>query len=125
MLRFGTVGGLDGPHRNHRQVQYGTHIMATLTITDLPSSRALDYQAMSAIRGAGVGDWVLYAFIPYRPAAAAILPVINFYQTNYIADNLTVQNQNIDVNNSAPSASINVGAIQNALIANLAPVSSP
>jgi hypothetical protein len=27
--------------------------MATLTINDLPSSRALDYQAMSSVRGAG------------------------------------------------------------------------
>jgi hypothetical protein len=89
--------------------------MATMTITDLPSSRALDYKAMSAIRGAGPGDWVLYAFLPYRPPAASILPIVNFYQTNYIADNLTVQTENIDVNNSAPGASINVGAAQNAL----------
>ena len=95
--------------------------MATLTITDLPSSCALlDYKAMTAIRGAGLGDWVLYAFIPYRPALAPILPVINFYQSNYFADNLTLQTENINVNNSAPSASINVGAVQNALIANLA-----
>src|ERR1700761_9497306 len=82
-------------------------IMATLTISDLPSSRALDYRAMSAIRGAGAGDWVLYAFQPYRPPSSSILPVINFYQTNnYIADNLTVQTENINVNNSAAGASI-------------------
>ena len=92
-----------------------------MIITDLPSSRALDYQAMSAIRGAGPGDWVLYAFIPYRPPLAPILPVVNFYQTNYFADNLTLQTENINVNNSAPSASINVGAVQNALIANVSP----
>jgi hypothetical protein len=98
--------------------------MATLTITDLPSSRALDYKAMSSIRGAGPGDWVLYAFIPYRPAVAPILPIVNFYQTNYIADNLTLQTENINVNNSAPSASINVGAVQNALTVNLLPASS-
>ena len=97
--------------------------MATTTITDLPSSRALDYKAMSAIRGAGPGDWVLYAFIPYRPPVAPILPVVNFYQTNYFANNLTLQTENINVNNSAPSASINVGAVQNALIANVSPVS--
>jgi hypothetical protein len=97
--------------------------MATLTITDLPSSRALDYKAMSVIRGAGAGDWVLYAFLPYRPAVAPILPVINFYQSNYFADNLTLQTENINVNNSAPSASINVGAVQNALIANVSPAS--
>jgi hypothetical protein len=97
--------------------------MATTTITDLPISRALDYKAMSAIRGAGLGDWVLYAFLPYRPPAAPILPIVNFYQTNYIADNLTVQTENINVKNSAPGASINVGAVQNALTANVVPVS--
>ena len=41
--------------------------MTTITITDLPDSRALDYRAMSAIRGAsGAGDWCLYAFSPYQ-----------------------------------------------------------
>jgi hypothetical protein len=98
--------------------------MPTMTITDLPSSRALDYKAMSAIRGAGAGDWVLFAFLPYSPPATPILPTINFYQTNnYIADNLTLQTENINVNNSAPNASINVGAGQNALTANIVPVS--
>jgi hypothetical protein len=97
--------------------------MAPMTITDLPSSRALDYRAMSAIRGAGPGDWVLYAFLPYRPPTAPILPIVNFYQTNYIADNLTLQTENIDVKNSAPGASINVGAVQNALTMNVVPVS--
>jgi hypothetical protein len=95
--------------------------MGATTITDLPSSRALDYKAMQAIRGAGAGDWVLYAFAPYKPAAA---PLVNFYQTNtYIADNLTLQTQNINVN-SAPGASVNVDALQNALTANLAPAHS-
>jgi hypothetical protein len=97
--------------------------MATMTITDLPGSRALDYKAMSAIRGAGPGDWVLYAFLPYSPPVASILPMVNFYQTNYIADNLTVQTENINVKNSAPGASINVGAVQNALTVNVVPVS--
>jgi len=96
--------------------------MATLTITDLPGSRALDYKAMSAIRGAGAGDWVLFAFLPYSTPTAPIAPIFNFYQTNYIADNLTVQNQNINVSNSAAGASINVGAGQNALTVSLAPV---
>ena len=95
--------------------------MATITISDLPSSLALDYRAMSAIRGAGAGDWVLFAFLPYTSPVAGIPPIINFYQTNYIADNLTVQTQNIDVKNSAPGASINVGAGQNALTVNVVP----
>jgi hypothetical protein len=97
-------------------------LMATTTITDLPRSRALDYKAMSAIRGAGAGDWVFSAFLPYRPPVAPIVPVVNFYQTNYIADNLTLQTENINVNNSAAGASINVGATQNALTVNLLPV---
>ena len=99
--------------------------MSTTTsyiLADLPSSRALDYKAMSAIRGAGVGDWVLYAFLPYSSPTAPIAPIVNFYETNYIADNLTLQTENINVNNSAPSASINVGAGQNALTANIVPV---
>jgi hypothetical protein len=99
--------------------------MATVTITDLPSSRALDCQAMAAIRGAGAGDWVLYAFLPYTSPVAPIPPIFNFYQTNYIADNLTVQNENIDVRNSAPGASISVGAVQNALTVSVGPVSLP
>ena len=94
-----------------------------MTISDLPSSRALDYKAMSAIRGTGPGDWVLFAFLPYRPPVASILPTINFYQTNYIADNLTVQTENLNVQNSAAGASINVGAAQNALTVNVAPIS--
>ena len=97
--------------------------MATMTIADLPGSRALDYKAMAAIRGAGAGDWVLFAFLPYSSPVAPILPIVNFYQTNYIADNLTVQNENIDVKNSAAGASINVGAAQNALTVSVVPVS--
>lgn len=93
--------------------------MATLTIADLPSSRALDYEAMSAIRGAGAGDWVLFAFSPYRTPVASILPTVNFYQSNYFADNLTLQNENVNVQNSAPNAAINVGAAQNGLTLNV------
>ena len=99
--------------------------MATMSIADLPGSRALDYKAMASIRGAGAGDWVLFAFAPYTTPSAPVLPIVNFYQTNYFADNLTVQNQNIDVNNSAAGASINVGAVQNALTVSVAPVSLP
>jgi hypothetical protein len=43
------------------------------------------------------------------------VPVIKFYQTSYIGDNLTLQTENINVRNSAPGASINVGVAQNAL----------
>jgi hypothetical protein len=94
--------------------------MATTLIADLPISRALDYKAMAAIRGAGMGDWVMYAFLPYQPPTASVVPTINFYQiNNYIADNLTLQTANINVNNSAAGASINVGAAQTALPVNI------
>jgi len=90
--------------------------MATTSITDLPGSRALDYKAMSAIRGAGVtGDWCLFAFTPFVPASDRVQPIVNFFQTNYIADQLNVLTTNIDIKNSAPGASINVATGQNAL----------
>ncbi len=95
--------------------------MARMTLSNLPMSLALDYKAMTAIRGSGAGDWVLYAFTPYQRPSASVLPTINFYQTNYFATNLTLQNQNINVENSAPNANITVGAGQNALTMNLAP----
>ena len=87
--------------------------MATTTITDLPRSRALDYKAMSAIRGAALcaGNWVLGAFPALLPQS---LPIVNFYQTNYIADQLNLQVQNIDVKNVG-SGAITIGANQNAL----------
>ena len=44
-----------------------------------------------------------------------IAPIVNFYQTNFIADQLNVQLQTIDVENSAANAVINVNADQNAL----------
>jgi len=88
--------------------------MSSMTIADLPESHALDFKAMSAIRGSGAGDWVLYAFAPYRPATS---PFVNFYQTNVYADNLTLQTENIAVN-AAAGASVAVNALQNALTAN-------
>ena len=91
----------------------------TVTITDLPTSCALDYVAMSAIRGAGLGDWVMYAFSPYQPPSASVVPTINFYQINYMAENLTLQTANINVNNTAANAAINVGAAQTALPVNI------
>ena len=97
--------------------------MATTTLTDLPSSRALDYKAQSAIRGAGAGDWVLSAFVPYSPPVAPIapiVPVINYYQTNYIAENMTLQMQNISVNNLGAGAVIAVAGLHNDALTNTA-----
>jgi len=91
--------------------------MAITTINDLRMSRALDYQAMSSIKGAGGAPWVFGAFQPFLPESARFLPIVNFYQTNntFVADQLTVQFQNIDIDNSAANASINVTAGQNAI----------
>ena len=91
--------------------------MATTTINDLRMSRALDYKAMSCIKGAGGAPWVFGAFQPFLPESARFLPIVNFYQTNntFVADQLTVQFQNIDVSNSAANATINVAAGQNAI----------
>jgi hypothetical protein len=96
--------------------------MATITLTDLPLNRALDHRAMRATTGAAGAPWVFGAFRAFVPASAQILPIVNFYQTNYIADNLTLQLQNINVQNSAPGATISVGADQNAATLNLVAV---
>jgi hypothetical protein len=94
--------------------------MTTTTISDLPMSRALDYKAMSSIKGAGGGaPWVFGAFRAFLPESARFAPIVNFYQTNFIADQLNVQFQTIDVENSAPNAVINVVAGQNALNFNI------
>lgn len=86
--------------------------MATTTITDLPSSRALDYKVMSAIRGAaGAGDWCLSAFIPYQRAP---LSPIFVYGTNYFAGPMNLQFQNFDIKGSG-SGTINLNTAQNAL----------
>jgi hypothetical protein len=91
--------------------------MATATINDLQMSRALDYKAMSAIKGAGGAPWVFGAFQAFVPESARFVPIVNFYQTNntFIADQLNVQFQTIDVHNSAPNAVISLVAGQNAM----------
>ena len=89
--------------------------MSTLTITDLPKSRALDFEAMASIHGAGGAPWVFGAFRAFLPESARIAPIVNFYQTNFIADQLNVQFQNIDVDNSAANAQITINAGQNAM----------
>jgi hypothetical protein len=96
--------------------------MATTTIADLPVSRALDYKALSSIRGADGAPWVFGAFQCFLPESARIVPIVNFYQTNYIANQMTLQFQNINVDNSAPNSTINVAANQNGLNFNIAPV---
>lgn len=91
--------------------------MATLTLNDLPISRALDYRAMASIRGAGGAPWVFGAFRAFLPESARLAPIVNFYQTNniFVADQLNAQFQTIDVDNSAANAVINVNASQRGL----------
>ena len=92
--------------------------MATTTIQDLPMSRALDYRALAAVRGGGGAPWVFGAFVPFARATESIVPIIfnQFNQiTNFIADNLTLQFQNINVENLGANSNINVNAGQNAL----------
>jgi len=90
--------------------------MTTTIIADLPANRALDYKAMAAIRGAGLtGDWCLFAFRPFVPESDRVVPTVNFYQTNYVADQLNLMVTNIDIKSSAPGAAINVNNMENAL----------
>jgi hypothetical protein len=91
--------------------------MTIATIKDLPMSRALDYKAMSSVKGAGGAPWVFNAFAAFVPESARFVPIVNFYQTNnvFVADQLNVQFQTIDVANSAPGAVINVAAGQNGM----------
>jgi hypothetical protein len=94
--------------------------MAKTTIRDLPMSRALDYRAMAAVHGGGGAPWV-FAFRPLV-RAAAIAPIIYNQITNFIAENLTLQFQNINVENSGANSNINVNAGQDALTVNLQPL---
>jgi hypothetical protein len=109
-----------GPHPSQRVPGQPRDAMTTTTIVDLPLSRALDHKAMSAVRGAGGAPWIFGAFRAFLPESARIAPIVNFFQTNFVADQLNVQFQNINVENSAPNASINVVAGQNALNFNFA-----
>jgi hypothetical protein len=94
--------------------------MATMTINDLPMSRALDYKAMSSIKGAGA-PWVFGAFRAFLPESARIAPIVNFFQTNniFVADQMNIQLQKIDINSSASDAVINVVANQRAVNFNI------
>jgi hypothetical protein len=87
--------------------------MSTLTIPDLCMSRALDSRAMSSIKGAGGAPWVFGAFRAFVPESERIAP-INLYQTNFIADQLNVQFQTINVANSGANSVVNVDAAQSA-----------
>jgi len=93
-----------------------------MEIHDLTRSDALDCKAMAAIHGAGGAPWVFGAFVPFAPASPALLPVVNnFFQqinvseTNFVATNLTLQSQNVNVQNSAANAVISISTPQTGL----------
>lgn len=82
--------------------------MATITINDLPASRALDRTAMSRIRGADGAAWVFGWIQPYVDELPSQFPVINFYQITNYADQMINQYQMVSVINSAPNSNLNV-----------------
>jgi len=93
--------------------------MATLTINDLQASDVIDYKALSCVTGGAGAPWV-YAFGPQSDAlvpSMSLSQTNNFYQTNnfnnfFIADQLNIQIQNIDVETAADTAVVNVIAGQ-------------
>ena len=83
--------------------------MAAIAIKDLSIDRALDRKAMAAIKGAGA-PWVFGWIRPFVEAKPSFLPVINFYQISntFVADQMVVQFQDINVNNTAANSTIGV-----------------
>jgi hypothetical protein len=83
--------------------------MATITIKDLHTNRALDRAAMSAIKG-GNASWVFGWITPYAPESASFGSGVNLYQitNNYYADQMINQFQVVNVNNSGANANVNV-----------------
>lgn len=88
--------------------------MATITIKDLHTNRALDRDAMSAIKGAAGAPWVFGWIRPYVEAAGRSGASFNFFQTNhiYVADQMNNQIQVVEVSNAAANANITVDAKQ-------------
>lgn len=81
--------------------------MAAITIKDLSTDRALDRKAMASIRGAGA-PWVYGWIRPYTEARPSFAPVVNFISNTFIADQMVVQFQDINVTNTAPGSTIGV-----------------
>jgi len=80
-----------------------------ITITDLPVSRALDFRAMSSLRGGGGAPWVFGVARPFTEVSPSVMPVANYYQitNNYtFIDQLVNQTTVIDIANSGDNANI-------------------
>jgi len=82
--------------------------MATITINDLPTSKTLDRNAMSTIRGAGGAPWVFGWIRPFIESSPSQFPVINFYQINNYADQMINQYQVVSVNNTGNGATLSL-----------------
>jgi hypothetical protein len=82
--------------------------MATITITDLPVSQALDVHAMTSLRGAGGAPWV-YKFLPFVEPVASVGSAVNYFQINnnytYI-DKLVNQTTVLNIENSGDNANL-------------------
>lgn len=79
-----------------------------ITITDLPVSRALDFQAMSSLRGGGA-PWVFGAFRPFTPPVQSVLPVFNYYEINNnftFIDKMVNQTTVLDINNFGDNSNV-------------------
>jgi hypothetical protein len=80
-----------------------------ITITDLPVSRALDFRAMSSLRGGGGAPWVFSVARPFSPPASGVMAAVNYYQINNnytFIDQLINQTTVIDIANSGDNANI-------------------
>jgi hypothetical protein len=78
-----------------------------ITISDLPTSRALDVKAMSSLRGAGGAPWV-YAFRPAIAATPSLPMVVNHYETNNFTfvDKMVNQFTVLNIENSGDNATL-------------------
>lgn len=81
--------------------------MAALVINDLRTDRVLDRKAMASIRGGGA-PWVFGWIRPYTSSPASFGTVVNFYQVNNFADQMTNQIQLVDINNTGANSNITV-----------------
>lgn len=81
--------------------------MAALAIKDLRIDRVLDRKAMSSIKGGGA-PWVYGWIRPFSNAPASFGTVVNFFQINNYAEQMTNQIQVVDVNNTGANSNINV-----------------
>lgn len=83
--------------------------MAAITIKDLSIDRALDRQAMASIKGAGA-PWVFGWIRPFTEARPSFAPVINLFNISntFVADQMVVQFQDINVSNTAANSNLGV-----------------